>query len=163
VDYQAIWLVVAVLIVLIGLLGTILPALPGLPLMFIGMLLAAWITDFALISWPTLVILLLIVLLGLAVDVGASIIGARKLGASKKATWGAAIGSVIGFFVGGIYGLLLGPLLGAAAGEQIHGGDWKRSAKVGLGTWLGLAVGGILKLVLAFAMIAVFAISWFLI
>lgn len=160
---QSVWLILAVLMILVGFLGTVLPALPGLPLMYGGMLLAAWTTGFTQVGTGALILLLFIVLIGLAVDIGASILGAQRLGASPKATWGAAIGSLLGFFVGGIIGLLIGPLLGAAAGEQIHGGDWKRSARVGLGTWIGLAIGAVVKIFLAVVMLGVFVGAWFLI
>ena len=39
------WILAGALVV-VGLAGTILPALPGVPLVFIGLLIAAWIGDF---------------------------------------------------------------------------------------------------------------------
>ncbi len=43
------WVLVAVLL-LVGLAGLVLPALPGPPLLFGGLLLAAWIEDFAYVG-----------------------------------------------------------------------------------------------------------------
>lgn len=154
---SAVYLVSGALI-LVGLLGTVLPVLPGLPLMFAGMLLAAWAGGFQHISAWTLAVLALMVLLAIAVDVAAGILGAKRVGASKKAMVGAGLGSVVGLFFG-IPGLLAGPFLGAAAGEMAHGREWRAASKVGLGTWLGLALGAVLKVALAASMLAIFALA----
>ncbi len=148
-------------LILIGLLGTVLPVLPGLPLMFGGMLLAAWAGGFQHIGAWTLAVMALLVLLSIAVDVGASIVGAKRVGASNKALVGAGLGGVIGIFFG-IPGLLAGPFLGAAAGEMVHGREWRAASKVGMGTWLGLALGAVLKVGLAFSMLAIFCLALWL-
>jgi uncharacterized protein YqgC (DUF456 family) len=158
---DSIWVVLSVVFIVIGFAGTLLPVLPGLPLVLVGMIIAAWTTDFTAVGMVTLAVLLLLTLLGLMIDVFAALIGANRFGASSKATYGTVIGSILGFFMGGLYGLIFGPLLGAAAGEQLHGGDWKKSARVGLGTWLGIAVGGVAKLIIALIMIAIFLGAWF--
>jgi uncharacterized protein YqgC (DUF456 family) len=56
----------------------------------------------------------------------------------------------------GIPGLLFGPFLGALAGELASGTSVLRSAHVGIGTWLGLLFGTLVKLVLSFVMIGLF-------
>lgn len=157
-DPQTLHYLLAAVLVVVGLLGTVLPILPGLPLMFAGMLLAAWAGDFQRIGTWTLVVLGLLVLVSILVDLLASIIGARRVGASNKALWGAGIGGLVGIFFG-IPGLLAGPFLGAAAGEMAHGRAWRDASRVGLGTWLGLALGAVLKIALAFSMLAVFAFA----
>lgn len=150
--------VLAAVLIVVGLLGTILPILPGLPLMFAGMWLAAWAGDFQRIGIGTLVVLGLLVLVSIIVDLLASIIGARRVGASNKALWGAGVGGLVGIFFG-LPGLLAGPFLGAAAGEMADGREWRHASRVGLGTWLGLALGAALKIALALAMLAVFAFA----
>ena len=150
------WLhVLAGLLMFVGFLGTVLPVLPGLPLMYAGMWLAAWNDDYAKVGVGTLVALALLLLVSLAVDVFASIVGAKRVGASNKALWGAALGGLAGVFFG-LPGLLLGPFLGAVGGEMAQGADRRAALKVGAGTWVGLAVGAVLKLGLAFAMLAIF-------
>ena len=52
-------------------------------------------------------------------------------------------------------------LLGALMGELIHGRQIHAAAKVGLGTWVGIVIGTVLKLGLAFAMLGLFALAWF--
>ena len=45
-DLTVVWWVLAGLIVIAGLAGTVLPALPGVPMVFAGLLLAAWASNF---------------------------------------------------------------------------------------------------------------------
>lgn len=154
----------AILLVVVGLAGTVLPALPGLPLMFAGMLLAAWVGDFQQIGIVTVVVLGLLTLLSLAVDFLATAVGAKRVGASRKAVVGAVLGTLAGLFFG-IIGIFIGPFAGALAGELMHrrslsGSDLGDAAKIGFGTWLGIAFGVALKLALAFAMIGLFALAW---
>jgi uncharacterized protein YqgC (DUF456 family) len=161
-DMQIIYYAIAALLILAGLAGTVLPAIPGLPLMFAGMLLAAWAGHFLVISPWTLMVLLVLTIVSIAVDVLAGALGAGRVGASKLAMAGAAIGTLLGGLVFSLPGLIIGPFLGAMAGEMLHGKPWQHASKVGIGTWIGLLVGTALKLALAFAMLGifVFAILW---
>ena len=146
--------------VLIGIAGIILPALPGIPLVFIGLLLAAWADGFAHVGWPTLVALGVLTLLSLLVDVLATVVGAQRVGASRKALWGTFVGSIVGLFFMPI-GLFAGPLVGALLGEYWHTRELGRSTKVGLATWLGILLGLALKLAVVIAMLGLFAFAWF--
>jgi uncharacterized protein len=159
-ELQSLYYALAVILVLVGIAGVILPALPGLPLVFAGMLLAAWAGDFQQIGWVTLVILGLLTLLSVGVDFFATLVGAKRVGASKKALLGAVLGTFAGLFFGPI-GLFAGPFVGALLGELWHGREIGQAAKVGLGTWLGILLGTVLKLGLAFAMLGLFAFAWF--
>lgn len=158
--------VLSVLLVLVGIAGTILPALPGLPLVFAGMLLAAWAGDFQQVGVPMLVVLGLLTVFSLAVDFWATALGAKRVGASKLAIIGAMVGTVAGLFFGPI-GLLMGPFAGAIGGELIHRRslqkqDLGQAAKIGVGTWFGILFGTVLKLALAFTMLGLFALAWWL-
>lgn len=161
-----VYYVLAALLVIIGLVGVVLPALPGLPLIFGGMLLAAWAGDFEKIGAPTLVVLGLLTLVSMAVDFWATAHGAKRVGASREALVGAVLGTFAGLFVFPPFGLFVGPFVGALAGELLHRRAVDRAslghaAKVGLGTWLGIVIGVVLKLGIAFAMIGLFAFAWF--
>lgn len=149
------------ILILVGLAGTVLPALPGLPLMFAGMLLAAWVGDFREISVWTIVILGILTGLSVVVDLLATLLGAKRVGASRWAMIGAAIGTFAGLFFG-IPGLLAGPFIGAVAGEMISGKEWRDASRTGFATWLGIAVGAALKLALAFAMLAIFLLALYI-
>ncbi|MGO4549496.1 DUF456 domain-containing protein [Lysobacter sp. 2RAF19] len=158
---QALLYAIAALLVLVGLAGVILPALPGLPLVFAGMLLAAWAGNFQEIGWVTLVVLGLMTAVSFVIDFWATAHGAKRVGASKQAIWGAILGTFAGLFVMPPLGLFIGPFVGALIGELIHGREIRQAAKVGFGTWLGIVLGIVLKLGLAFAMLGVFAFAWF--
>jgi uncharacterized protein YqgC (DUF456 family) len=152
--------VVAAVLVLVGLAGIILPALPGTPLVFAGMLIAAWADDFHKVPIWVVVILGVLTAISVAVDFFASSLGAQKAGASKYAVWGAAIGTIAGLFLGFI-GLILGPFVGAVLGELLAGREFRHASKVGFATWIGLVIGAALKLALAFGMVGIFALAWF--
>ncbi len=158
-ELHTLYYVLAVILVLAGMAGVILPALPGLPLVFAGMLLAAWAGGFDQVGWVTLLILGALTVLSVAVDFFATVVGAKRVGASRKALLGAVIGTFAGLFFGPI-GLFAGPFVGALLGELWHGRELGQAAKVGLGTWLGILLGTVLKLGLAFAMLGLFAFAW---
>lgn len=164
-DSTNLYYAIAAILAVIGLLGTVLPALPGLPLIFGGMLLAAWAGDFQKIGIPMLVLLGVLTLLSLAIDFFATVVGAKRVGASRKAIIGAVLGTFAGLFFGPV-GLFAGPFIGALAGELLHNRSLDRqglgqATKVGIGTWVGLMFGVVLKLTLAFAMIGLFAWAWY--
>lgn len=149
------WLLCAALI-LVGLAGTVLPALPGTVLVLAGILLGAWIDDFTRVGWLTLTLVTVLAVLAWALDYVAGLMGARKVGASRQALIGAALGTVVGLFMG-LVGVLFMPLVGAAVGEYLARRDHGQALKVGTATWLGMMLGMIAKVVLAFVMVGVFA------
>jgi uncharacterized protein YqgC (DUF456 family) len=164
-EFQTLYYVLAVVLMLVGVAGTVLPALPGLPLVFAGMLLAAWAGDFEQVGGWTMVVLALLTLLSLGIDFMATALGAKRVGASKPALIGAVLGTFAGLLFG-IVGVFVGPFVGALLGELawlrgVGGRELGKATKVGLGTWLGIVVGTILKLGLAFVMVGLFAIAWF--
>jgi uncharacterized protein YqgC (DUF456 family) len=152
------WIIVGVL-VLAGIAGTLLPWLPGVPLVFAALLLAAWMDGFAQVSGLTVAVLGVLMALALAADLLASALGAERVGASRKAIVGAAIGTAVGIFFG-LIGLLLGPFVGAVAGELMTKSDVQRATRAGIGTWIGLLLGTVAKLALAFTMVGVFALAY---
>ncbi len=155
------WLLVA-LLVLAGLAGAVLPALPGVPLVLAGLWLAAWIDDYTRVSGWTLGVLGVLTLLAMAVDLVATALGAKKVGASRQAIAGAMIGTFAGLFFGGIFGLLLGPFVGAVAGEMIARGRLDQAMDVGIATWMGLLFGTLAKLALSLAMVGIFVAAYFI-
>ena len=159
-ELQTLYYVLSVILILVGIAGVILPALPGLPLMFAGMLLAAWAGDFQRIEGWWFIPLAILMLVSIAVDFFATMMGAKRVGASRKALLGAVVGTFAGLFFGPV-GLFAGPFVGALLGELWHSRELGKAAKVGLGTWLGILLGTVLKLGLAFAMLGLFAFAWF--
>ncbi len=150
--------ILAALLMVGGLAGSVLPALPGIPMVFGGIWLVAAVDGYRHLGLWWLLIIGAIGTVGVIVDFVAGALGAKRVGASSRALWGAAIGTVIGMFFG-IPGLLLGPFVGALLGELASGTSVLRSAHVGVGTWLGLLFGTLLKLVLSFLMIGLFGVA----
>jgi uncharacterized protein YqgC (DUF456 family) len=153
--------IVAILLVLAGIAGAVLPALPGVPLVFVGLLVGAWIDHFQKVGWFTLVVLGLLTLLSFAVDFLATSMGAKRVGASKWAVAGSALGTLAGLFFG-IPGLIFGPFLGAVAGELIARRGQRQAVRSGFGAWIGLLVGTAGKLALIFAMVGIFLTAYML-
>ena len=153
-EITLLWVLCVVLMVL-GLAGTVLPVLPGTLLVWAGIVLGAWIDDFARISMTTLAVITVLAVLAWALDYAAGWMGAQRAGASKQALVGAAVGTVLGLFMGFV-GVLFMPLVGAALGEYLARKDHGRAAKVGVATWVGIVVGLVAKVVISFIMVGIF-------
>ena len=154
------WLL-ALLLIAAGLAGIVLPVLPGAPLLFAGLLVAAWAENFSYVSLWTLVTLAVLALLTYGVDFWATMFGAKKFGASKRAIVGAVIGSIVGVFLG-FPGVIFGPFIGAVIGELLAQRNLTAATRAGMGATVGLVLGAALKLALAFAMIGLFVLVRFL-
>lgn len=152
--------VLAALCVAGGLAGSVLPALPGVPLVFAGLVLGAWADDFQRVSWLTLTLLGLLTLASFAIDFLATALGARRVGATKLAVFGAMLGTLGGLFLG-LPGLVIGPFAGAVAGEMLSHGKVEQATRAGFATWMGLVFGTLTKLALVFTMLGIFAAAYF--
>ena len=97
---QILYFVLAGVLIIAGLIGSVLPVLPGVPLVFVGMVLAAWADGFAHVGTFTLILLGALCILAMLVDFVAGLLGARRVGASKYALWGAMCGTLVGIFFG---------------------------------------------------------------
>jgi len=150
----ALW-IIAILMIVVGVAGTVLPALPGVVLVFAGIVLAAWIDGFTVISGWTVAVLAVLTVVGFAIDYIAQMISAQRAGATPLGIAGAAVGTIAGIFTG-LVGLLFMPLVGAAIGEFIAHRDALRAGRVGVATWVGLLVGTVLKLAIVFTMTGIF-------
>lgn len=110
------WVVLG-LCTIIGLVGSILPGVPGGGLIWGGVLVFAIWTKGEWLSWPTVVVVGILSLIGGIGQYFISGYGAKKFGATK---WG-AVGAFVGFIVGGIVfpplGCLIGAFVGAVAVE----------------------------------------------
>ena len=153
--------VLAAVLMIGGLAGAILPALPGIPMIFGGIWLAAAVDGYRHLGLWWLVGIGLLGVAGVVVDLVAGALGAKRVGASRQAVWGATLGTFVGMFFG-TAGLLLGPFVGALGGELLAGNSALRSTHVGVGTWLGLLFGTLFKLVVSCAMLGLFALAMLL-
>lgn len=152
---EALLWTLSVALIVAGVAGTVLPALPGTAFVLGGIVLGAWIDDFTRVGAATLALVSVLAVLAWGLDYAAGLLGARRAGASRQALVGAALGTVAGLFMG-LVGVFFMPLVGAAVGEYIARRDEQRAWKVGLSTWLGIMVGLVAKVVIAFMMIGIF-------
>ena len=153
------WLIAA-LLVFVGLAGIMLPALPGVPLLYGGLLLGAWIDHFTRISVTTIVVVGVLALLAWLIDFFASVFTTRSVGASRQAMIGTVLGGLIGI-LGGLIGIILGTVIGAVVGEIMASRDAAHAGRVGVAAGMGFVLALVAKLLLALAMLAIFAYAYF--
>ena len=159
-EFSLIYWIAAAVLVGLGLAGLILPGLSGAPLIFAGLLIAAWGENFTYLGLWTVVALALLALLAYGVDFWATLFGAKKFGASKRALIGAFLGAVVGLFLG-LLGVLFGPFIGAVIGELSARRHLPQALRAGIGATIGLVLGAALKIALGFTMIGVFIVMRF--
>ena len=155
---QIIGLIIALLLMSFGILGSILPGLPSTPIVLATAIAHKLYFGPKGAAWWVLAILLLLTLGSLAFDYAASVLGAKKLGATWRGAVGAVVGGLVGLFFN-LPGILLGPFIGAVVFELAGGRDWRQSSKAGVGATLGLLAGAIGKMGFCFIMITLFAVN----
>jgi uncharacterized protein YqgC (DUF456 family) len=151
--------IIAAGLILVGLACAVLPALPGIPVIFAGIWLLAEVDGYRHLGKGWLIGIAVVGFLGVFMDLLAGVLGAKRVGASRQALWGAFFGTVIGLFFG-FAGLLLGPFLGAVLGELAAGNSPLRSTQVGVGAWIGLIFGTLMKLVCSIIMVTLLCAGW---
>lgn len=154
-------IVVCSLLMVVGLIGVFLPVLPGIPLAWLGLFIYAIGTRFERISIATIVVFFILMLLTLAFDFVAPMLGAKKYRASRWGILGAFVGFIVGVFVLGFWGIILGPFVGALLGELIASRKPRQALGSALGTLLGFLAGILLKVVLILVMAGFFIASLF--
>ena len=154
-------LVAGLLLLAVGLAGLLLPAVPGMPLLFGGAVAIAAADDFTRVGWLTLMLLAVLAVAGFLVDHAATVLGARKAGASGWGLAGAMLGLVVGLAFG-LPGIVLGPAVGAVSLEYAKNQEFRRAAKAGAGVFVGFVVGTVLKYTIAVVMLGLLAFAyWF--
>jgi uncharacterized protein YqgC (DUF456 family) len=159
-DHSLILMIAAAVLTVVGLAGLLLPVLPGAPLLFLGLLFAAWAEDFRYVGIGMLLLLALLAGLTYLVEFAASILGAKKFGASRRAMAGAALGGVVGLFFG-IPGVIVGPFVGAVVGELSLRRSLGQAGQAGFGTVVGLAFGVAGKLAIGLSMVGLYLVARF--
>jgi uncharacterized protein YqgC (DUF456 family) len=153
------WMLAVALIVL-GLACIVIPGLPGTILVFAGMWLAAWADGFTRVSVATVVVLGVLVAASYVVEFAAAGLGVKRVGASRRAILGAALGTMLGLFFG-LPGVIVGPFAGAVIGELSARSGLAQAARVGVAAWIGLIVGAVVRVGVAFLMLGIFLIALF--
>ncbi len=162
-------MIAGVLVALVCLLGVLLTVvrMPGTWLIVATALGYSWWSD-----WPGAWLTIVLVLAGAAavgelVELLASILVSRKVGASKTSAWGGLIGGFVGMavlsvpipIIGIVIGALLGCFAGATLGELLATRKVAQGAKVGVFAAVGFAIGAATKLAIAMAMAGILLTS----
>ncbi|WP_441001105.1 DUF456 domain-containing protein [Fodinibius sp. SL11] len=156
---ETILLVVGSFLIFAGLIGSFLPVVPGTPVTYCGLLVLQianqpFTTTF-LVVWALIVVAIMIL------DNVIPAYGTKKFGGSLYGIWGSLLGMVIGIFFFPPFGIILGPLLGAFAGELIGGKTSDRALKSAIGSFAGLLVNTLMKVIASGVMAYYFVINTF--
>lgn len=154
-------IVLGAICLLVGIIGCVAPVLPGVPLAYLGLLLLHW-TERVQFSWQFLTVWAVIVVVIQLLDYFIPAWGTKKFGGTKWGVWGSTIGLFVGLFMGPM-GIVIGPFLGAVVGELLYfnrhpqtaqssdeiekNSQFNRALRAGLGSFIGLLTGTIIKLI----------------
>jgi uncharacterized protein YqgC (DUF456 family) len=155
----------SVLLVLIsGLVGlAMIPlGLPGLWVIVLGILGFGWLTDFRTLGVGLVTLVLVLALLGEAVEAWLGYRFAQRYGGSGRAGWGALIGGLLGAIVGvpvPVIGSVIGGFLGAFAGAALFEYSAARhshgAVKAGWGAVLGRALAAGVKMAVGVVLVVI--------
>ncbi len=152
---QIIGLSLTLMVMLAGLACTLIPALPGPPLLLVAAIGHRLYFGDASVSNIVLIILIALTLMAMVFDFLASLLGARRFGATWRGMVGAAIGGFVGLFFS-LPGIVLGPFIGAMLFELIGDKEFKEAVHAGFGATVGLLLGIAGKFSIAIVIILVF-------
>lgn len=163
-------IILGAICLLLGLVGCVAPVLPGVPLSYLGLLLLHW-TERVQFSWQFLTVWAVVVVIIQILDYFIPAWGTKRFGGSKWGVWGSTIGLFLGFFMGPL-GIVVGPFVGAVIGELIYfnrhpqtilnnteqdkNSNLNRALRAGIGSFIGLLTGTILKCICCGMMITYF-------
>lgn len=142
---ETVLIIIGGICIIAGFLGSFIPILPGTPIGYCGLLvlqLAAQPFTLAfLIIWALIVAAIIIL------DNVIPAYGAKKFGGSAYGVWGSIIGMIIGIFFFPPFGMIVGPLAGAFIGEVLAGNTSGRALKSAFGSFAGLLVNTVIKVI----------------
>ncbi len=162
-DTDALLLLIVAITALAAAFFTVVPVLPGALLVPAGAVVCALVDGWDRFEWWFWVAQGVLVVVAIAIDQVAQLVGLKRAGGSRYAMWGGAIGVFVGPFVlalvMGPFALLVGPPIGAVAGTLIgqeygrrragHGDEVPRDyQRLGTVALVAFAVGTSCKLVL---------------
>ncbi len=160
------------LLILACLIGVAMTAVrfPGTWLIAASAVGYAWSEGWARASLTLVAILIGFALFGEGVELLASIVTARRAGASRKAAWGGMLGGILGMvflsflvpipIVGTMIGALVGCFAGATLVEISVRRDMTHGTKVGVFAAMGFVLGAIAKIVVALVMSGLLLSAW---
>jgi uncharacterized protein YqgC (DUF456 family) len=164
------WLaaIIVTLFAVIG-VGLTMLTLPGIWVAILAAALCQWWQG-DLYSWWTLGAAAIVGVVAEVADLGASAIGAAKVGGTRRGAIGSLIGAIVGAVLGSPIFFPLGTVLGAAVGAGVgaivmerHGGrkTWAESVKIGGGAAAGRLAATVMKVLLAIVVGAILVVGAF--
>jgi uncharacterized protein len=149
-----------VLVAVLGVVLLVVPAVPAIGIIFSGVALVAWADGFTRIGWASLTVMLVIAVVGSLADNVATLVGARRAGASAWGVAGAGIGMLAGIPFG-LVGIVLGPAVGAFALEFARNPDLRGAGMAGLGGIAGFVLGIVAKSFFGLLIVGLAALAYF--
>jgi hypothetical protein len=166
---EAAEIAVLILICLVGVVCTAV-RLPGTWLIVAAAAGYGWLNGWERMTVTWVLILAGIAAVGEAIELLASVVTARRAGATKQAAWGGLVGAILGMFflsvplpiLGTFIGAVLGCFAGAALTEVFIHNQLGKGARVGFFSAVGFAIGAATKVGLAVAMagITIIVVAW---
>jgi hypothetical protein len=141
--------VVAGLMVGVGVIGSIIPVIPGPIISILSLYLLSLAGEWAIYSWPVLIVLTVIALAVTVLDNVLPATASKKAGAGRPGVIGSVIGMLVGSFLIPPFGVILGAFVGALLGEMIFNPENEEPLKAALGVFRGTLLATILKLAAA--------------
>lgn len=142
-----------------GFAGIVLPVVPGAPLLWAGVVVYAWATQFTQVSMTTVILTGVVTLVAMLVDFLSGVLGAKAYGASWYGVCGAVGGGLVGMVVLNVFGLMIGTVVGAFVGEYLRWRTLAPAVRASVGTIVGLIVNSIAQLFFAMMIVAMFIVA----
>ena len=159
VPVSAALLMMGLVLVALGVALLAMPAAPAIAVIFAGIATVAWADGFARIGWWTLGVLFALTVVGSLADNVATLVGARRAGASGWGVAGAALGMLLGLAFG-LPGIILGPALGAFVFEYVRNPDVRTAGWAGLGGLFGFVLGVVAKSFFGMLIVGIAALAY---
>ncbi len=141
-----------------GMILVLIPGMPAIPYMFLVALIFGFVDKFQNISPRNLIVLGVIVLLSIAVDYAAGILGAKYGGASKKSIIFGFLGSLLGTLLLPPFGGIVGIFAGVLIAEFMQFYDHKKAVKAASYTLAGSIAGLLVNFLLAIIFFTLFLV-----
>jgi uncharacterized protein YqgC (DUF456 family) len=155
---ETIILIIGALLIITGFVGSFLPVVPGTPVTYCGLLTMQLATQ--AFTTTFLVVWALIIAIIMVLDNVIPAYGTKKFGGSAFGIWGSIVGMIIGLFFAPV-GIIIGPLAGAFVGELIGGKTSDRALKSAIGSFTGLMLNTLIKIIASGVMGYYFFVNMF--
>jgi uncharacterized protein YqgC (DUF456 family) len=142
-------IILGVISLIVGLIGCVIPGIAGPPFSFLALILLSIAKKWEPFGTEFLIVMAVLTIVVTALDYIVPAAGAKKFGASKAGFWGAVLGLLVGLIWFPPFGMIIGAFIGAFVGELAVGKQSHEAMKAGVGVFMGVMFGMVLKLILS--------------